>query len=1008
MKRIVPISVSIALSLTMSAGLAAALSGDTVKKNPSLEVASGLQARAQIAVTMRPAPRAAQSWGSFKAHVGSGWQALWDADTGVPHRIYGTGMQVPGSVESARVAENYAWQFLARHIDLLAPGGRVGDFTMVSNHLDHHGMRTIGMIQTYRGLEVIGGQVNFRFKKDRLFVIGSDALPYVRVPELLHSMDQSVARDNAAQWVKSGAAKVAAREVEGPFILPIISHGAVTYHTVLRVAVDAEKPLGVWQVYVDAATGDEVARKQTLLFANGTVSYNVPARHPLGSRRTELARNTSLVVDDAAVVSDGDGVVTWNGEQPTTVATSVSSPLVALTNRAGDEATTSLSLAPDGDAVWNESSNEFVDAQLTTYIHGHLVKEYARRFAPDLGFLDEQLEARVNIDDNCNAFSDGRTINFFRKDDRCQNTGRLADVVYHEFGHSLHAQSIIQGVGAFDGAFSEGLSDYLASTITGDPRMGLGFFLGVAAVDSPLRHIDPLDEEKRWPDDVSESIHSTGLIFAGAMWDLRKALIASAEFEGDEDGAIRLADDLFYAAVQRASSIPSTYVEVLAADDDDGDLSNGTPHECLININFGRRHGLRDLLADFSPIGAQTPEAADYSLDFGISGLTDRCPGDNIVSAELQWGLRKASNGTPNVVALQGAGTGIDRTFTGTIPKQDLGTTVRYRFVVKLADGGEWTFPTNLADPAYEFYVGDVVELYCTDFDSDPFAEGWAHDLVKGEAGDDDWQWGMPMVAAGSVDPPVPFSGSYVLGNSLGGAAVEEASGQYPNQTTSFVTLPAVDLSTSDGNIYSDVRLHYRRWLTVEDARFDQATIYVDSREVWQNLRTQAGGTHHIDTGWVFHDVSLSPEVRDRNIQIKFELATDEGLEFGGWTIDDLCVVARADSICGDGQLTGIEQCDDGSGNSDTESNACRATCRAAFCGDGVVDDGEDCDNGGELDDVCNLQCGYLSGKEPSGCGCTVGDNDTPTAPLFLLFGFLALVTRQRMRAARASERRGR
>ena len=999
MKRLVPFSVSIALSLTMSAGLAFALSGDGIQEKPALEVASGLQARAQIAVTSKPAPRAAQPWGSFRAHVGDSWQAIWDADTGVPHRIFGTGMQVPGSVGSEKIAENYAWQFLARHIDLLAPGSRVSDFTLVSNHLDHHGMRTIGMIQTYNGLEVIGGQVNFRFKNDRLFVIGSDALPYVRVPQLLYSMDHGVARDTAVSWMKSDAAKVAARDVEGPFILPIISHGTVTYHTVLRVAVDAEQPLGVWQVYVDAATGDEVARKQTLLFANGTVAYNVPSRHPLASRSPLPARNTSLTVDGASVVSDANGGVSWLGDQPTTVETTVTSPLVAVTNRAGNAATTSLTLDPDGTAVWNDS-NQLVDAQLTTYIHGHIVKEYARRFAPDLAFLDDQLDARVNIDDSCNAFSDGTTINFFQSDDRCQNTGRLADVVYHEFGHSLHAKSIIDGVGSFDGAFSEGLSDYLASTITGDPRMGIGFFLGAANIDNPLRHIDPPNREHRWPEDVGE-IHFTGLIFAGAMWDLRQALIGSTEFAGNEQGAIQLADDLFYAAVQRASSIPATYVEVLAADDDDGDLSNGTPHECLINITFGQKHGLRDLFANFTPIGAQTPDTSEYSLDFAITGLTNRCPGDNVVSASLQWGLRKAGNGTPNEIALSGSGTGIERTFTGTIPKQAIGSTVRYRFVVRLADGGEWAFPTNLADPAYEFYVGEVVELYCTDFDSDPFAEGWNHDLVKGEEGNDDWEWGMPQAAPGSVDAPVPFSGSYVLGNSLGSATEEEATGQYPNLTTSFVTLPPVDISSPDGNIYSDVRLHYRRWLTVEDARYDQATIYVDSREVWQNLRTAEGGTHHIDTGWVFHDVSLSPEVRDKDIQIKFELSTDEGLEFGGWTVDDLCVVARADSICGDGQLTGIEGCDDGSNNSDTAPNACRSTCRKAFCGDNVVDSGEQCDNGGELDAVCNLQCRYLSGKEPGGCGCTVGDNEAPTAPLLLLFGFLALLTRQRMRAAR-------
>src|SRR5262249_14545357 len=123
----------------------------------------------------------------------------------------------------------------------------------------------------------------------------------------------------------------------------------------------------------------------------------------------------------------------------------------------------------------------------------------------------------------------------------------------------------------------EGLSDYLAATITNDPAMGRGFFKSSA----PLRHIDPVGMEHTWPRDVAGP-HYTGLIFSGAMWDLRKLLV---EKYGQEAG-VALADRLWYATLQRATGIPSTYVEVLAEDDDDGDLSNGTPNICDINAAF--------------------------------------------------------------------------------------------------------------------------------------------------------------------------------------------------------------------------------------------------------------------------------------------------------------------------------------------------------------------------------------------------------------------------------------
>src|SRR6185295_9560938 len=181
------------------------------------------------------------------------------------------------------------------------------------------------------------------------------------------------------------------------------------------------------------------------------------------------------------------------------------------------------------------------------------------------------------------AFFDGKSVNFFHASMRCQNTGLIQDVVYHEYGHAVHTAEIIAGVGGFDGAMSEGAADFFAAQITGDPGMGRGFFYS----DMPLRDLDPPNNENRWPQDIGE-IHKTGIIFGGTFWDLRKALIASL----GQTQAIPLTEKLYLGALRRSVNIPSSLVEVLATDDDDGDLSNGTPHECAIRDAYGR-HGLR-------------------------------------------------------------------------------------------------------------------------------------------------------------------------------------------------------------------------------------------------------------------------------------------------------------------------------------------------------------------------------------------------------------------------------
>jgi hypothetical protein len=61
----------------------------------------------------------------------------------------------------------------------------------------------------------------------------------------------------------------------------------------------------------------------------------------------------------------------------------------------------------------------------------------------------------------------------------------------------------------------------------------------------------------------------------------------------------------------------------------------------------------------------------------------------------------------------------------------------------------------------------------------------------------------------------------------------------------------------------------------------------------------------------------------------------------GLWT----CVDAQAAPVCGDGRREGVEECDDGSQNSDSRPDACRTDCTKARCGDDVKDSREECDD---------------------------------------------------------------
>jgi len=66
-----------------------------------------------------------------------------------------------------------------------------------------------------------------------------------------------------------------------------------------------------------------------------------------------------------------------------------------------------------------------------------------------------------------------------------------------------------------------------------------------------------------------------------------------------------------------------------------------------------------------------------------------------------------------------------------------------------------------------------------------------------------------------------------------------------------------------------------------------------------------------------------------------------------------LCTFPR----CGDGVVDGAEQCDLGAANSATLADGCRPDCRSARCGDGVQDTGEGCDNGAANSDITSGAC---------------------------------------------------
>lgn len=861
------------LLISMFSSSASALV-DTSGYDNHVHLSDGQNARIVRGTSFSTPKSVKQSWQAFTAANGSNWKALWDVETKMPLRIFGQGVEVPGSNGDGAIALTVSREFLTRHRSLLAPGN--SSFVEVVNQ-KFGTLRIVSLQEVVAGFPVEDSHVAFYFKNDRLFVISSTIVPGAGNVNDFSSIGDAptIAREHIAEETRGAITSSVANDA---MILPIVMKGgASSHHLVTPVEVVVESPASRWTTYIENATGKVLAKKQTYHFLE-TVNYTVPERWPGGGSLDYPAAFANVASSSGAQITDAQGQVTLMGPFPESLTMNSSGNFVEVRSDVSVNASTTIPVTAAGETVTWTTADELENAQMSAFIHTNIAKEYGKTLTPNLNWLGLRMQVETNIDDQCNAFSTGDSIHFFQSSSNCSNTAQLADVVYHEFGHSYHSQLVISGVGDFDSAFSEGISDYISATITEDPAMGRGFRRN----NSPLRHINPVNGEAIWPRDVDGDVHVTGLIIAGAMWDLREAMIA----EYGQAAGKEKTDLIMVELMQRTTDIPSSYVEALVADDDDGDLSNGTPNQCIIDEAFGR-HGL----SDASTIGGQFAFPQHNGLEIKMPKIESNplCPPPALTSATLRYRVKDSGNAFTELAMVDS-----NDSLSATIPSQGNGVALQYDIALSFDNNTQTTLPVNPASRYYESYVGDTVPLYCSSFEtSNPFQDGWSHGLTSGSTGPgaDDWQWGIPSGA--STDPNAAHDGQFVIGNDLG---QDDFNGEYQGDVTNFLLSPVVDTQG-----YPVVRLQYYRWLSVEDGIFDMANIYANNALIWRNAQSQ-GELHHQDAEWRFQDLDISNQITEtEQVQVKFELVSDGGFEIGGWNIDSFCIVGTGE----DGKCAG-------------------------------------------------------------------------------------------------------
>ncbi len=819
-----------------------------------------------------------EGWRKFLDSEGAGWEARFDEWTGTPHRAWGPGIPL-GTLKDPDDVEDALRAFFARQPELV----EVGAEQLVlkgANHIARTDTWYVDFERVVDGVPIYRSGVTARIKHGNLILLGIDTHPSADWVSTSPEIGEDLA---IAQAIAQGPAAEADHELEGArlVLLPTELEGGLHYDLTWEVRTRTETPVGIWVSYIDAHNAELINVHNEVRFLEGHVSAIHDVRTIDGNQTTSDVPLARVSNGDDTTYTDAWGVFNLDPADDGTFITELRGDWLRVDNRAGSDLEDVFS---DGVHTWDRSGDEAL-AQIDSYIFLHQVRDWGMQTAPEVGMVTEDLRSNVNLNSSCNAYYDGN-VNFYTAGSGCNNTGRIADVNYHEWGHGFHYYSLQAGV--FDGSISEGIGDIISSLQTDDPVIAPYF----STSGSGIRE---LSSNRVYPDDWVGEVHYDGLIFAGAVWDLWDEL---TEVLGDRAEAQRITSQLLADGIKGGPTIPDAYDEFLVADDDDGDLGNGTPHQCQILEAF-QQHGL-------GPGGNQSLTSVlhntvdnhlpyqDIWVDAEMLNLAPDCNEFDITAGAVHFSTDGGDSWHLSTLAIDST-----TTLSGLIPAQPDGTIVQYYLEIEDAEGDVQFAPAGGEINPHTFYVGELIELYCTDFE-DELGSDFKHELVGGvdELGADDWQLGLPGGNGG--DPDDAYSGDQVWGNDLG---YGNYNGEYQHEKHNRLFSPGIDVSGANG---APLLLQFRRWLTVEDGYYDNAWVEVDGDEVWENWETsfESGDEHHLDEAWSLATYSITDPDGDGLVELSWHLESDQGLAFGGWNVDDVCIYALSSEV-GEGDPEG-------------------------------------------------------------------------------------------------------
>jgi len=340
--------------------------------------------------------------------------------------------------------------------------------------------------------------------------------------------------------------------------------------------------------------------------------------------------------------------------------------------------TTQHDCASPGFSLGNTSASR------SSFYELNRIAQIARGWLPTNAWLNGQLTSNMNIVSTCNAFWTGSTVNFFRSGGGCRNTGEIAAVFDHEWGHGMDDNDVAGTLSNSSEAYADIAAIYRLPTScvghgffqTVDQGCGMtpdgtGYNVNEAQTGAPwcasrcsgVRDADWAAQVPNTPatpqnfvcgrcggggGPCGRQVHCAASPVRQAAWDLVARDLRAAPFNYDDNTANIMGNKLFYqgsgnigtwhacdCTLGTSSGCAATngYMQWLAADDDNGNIVDGTPHMSAIHAAFARHN-----------IACSAPARINAGCSGGPTAAPTLAVTPGVGQASLSWSAVAGAN----------------------------------------------------------------------------------------------------------------------------------------------------------------------------------------------------------------------------------------------------------------------------------------------------------------------------------------------------------------------------